>query len=229
MSISISDIASPCPTEQSYKGKSYGDMIGKDAKILEGGVVVGTVKHVTGYTEAFEGKEADGFFFPVHLADAYKQKAIRVQRVSGKGGKEKQTEDTDWVLRLTDGQETVYTFKLEGEDEPFLTLSFRMASFEQEPGYLAEVERASHSVKNYVANCGDEWVIGGKLTILPDAVVEGLEAASRIAYPMAALQQAKLPYIADSEATTVAALKESFNGLLAALRDSGLMEASAPD
>ena len=98
MSISISDIASPCPTEQSYKGKSYGDMIGKDAKILEGGVVVGTVKHVTGYTEAFEGKEADGFFFPVHLADAYKQKAIRVQRVSGKGGKEKQTEDTDWVL-----------------------------------------------------------------------------------------------------------------------------------
>ena len=37
-----------------------------------------------------------------------------------------------------------------------------------------------------------------------------------------------IPYIADSEATTIAALKDNFNVLLAALRASGLM-ASAPE
>jgi len=33
-----------------------------------------------------------------------------------------------------------------------------------------------------------------------------------------------LPYIADSEATTVAALREDFNSLLAVLRSNGLMK-----
>ena len=37
-----------------------------------------------------------------------------------------------------------------------------------------------------------------------------------------------MPYIADSEATTVAALKDNFNALLAALRTAGLM-AAAPE
>ena len=37
-----------------------------------------------------------------------------------------------------------------------------------------------------------------------------------------------IPYIADSEATTVAALKDNFNALLAALRTAGLM-AAAPE
>ena len=36
-------------------------------------------------------------------------------------------------------------------------------------------------------------------------------------------------YVADSEATTVAALKADFNGLLASLRTAGLLSATAPE
>ena len=84
--------------------------------------------------------------------------------------------------------------------------------------------------RNYHAHGGSEWVIGGKLTFLPGATIEGgddleglfdLPSASTPASPT-------IPYIADSEATTVAALKDNFNALLAALRTAGLM-AAAPE
>ena len=35
-------------------------------------------------------------------------------------------------------------------------------------------------------------------------------------------------YVADSEATTISALKDEFNALLAAIRSAGLMEAAPP-
>lgn len=82
----------------------------------------------------------------------------------------------------------------------------------------------THITKNYFAHGGNELVIGGKLTILPEAVVEGGEGLS----DRAGGTGAKVPYIADSEATTVAALKSDFNVLLAALRTAGLMEESSP-
>ena len=89
---------------------------------------------------------------------------------------------------------------------------------------VADTTRNTH---NYFANGGNELVIGGKLTFLPGATVEGAEglfdlpSASTPASPT-------MPYIADSEATTVAALKDNFNALLAALRTAGLM-AAAPE
>ena len=87
---------------------------------------------------------------------------------------------------------------------------------------VADVTRNTH---NYFAQGGNELVIGGKLTFLPGATVEGAEglfdlpSASTPASPT-------MPYIADSEATTVAALKDNFNALLAALRTAGLMAAA---
>ena len=81
-----------------------------------------------------------------------------------------------------------------------------------------DVTRNTH---NYFAHGGNELVIGGKLTFLPGATIEGgddmfgqSESAAQIAY------------IADSEATTIAALKDDFNGLLAAIRSAGLMVTS---
>ena len=59
-----------------------------------------------------------------------------------------------------------------------------------------------HTARNYHAHGGSEWVVGGKLTFLPGAT--------------------------DSEAGTVAALREDFNRLLSALREAGVMT-SAPD
>ena len=98
------------------------------------------------------------------------------------------------------------------------------------PGHEERVRRGPHDkriTRNYHAHGGSEWVIGGKLTFLPGATVEGAEglfdlpSASTPASPT-------IPYIADSEATTVAALKDNFNALLAALRTAGLM-AAAPE
>ena len=83
----------------------------------------------------------------------------------------------------------------------------------------------THVTKNYFAHGGDELVIGGRLTFLEGATVEGGEGLFDSTAENAA---SPLPYQADSTATTVAALKEDFNALLAKLRTAGLMPAEAP-
>ena len=74
------------------------------------------------------------------------------------------------------------------------------------------------TARNYHAHGGNEWVVGGKLTFLPGATIEGGDDLFGQSEPAA-----QIAYIADSEATTIAALKDDFNGLLAALRNAGLM------
>ena len=81
-----------------------------------------------------------------------------------------------------------------------------------------------HTARNYHAHGGSEWVVGGKLTFLPGATVEGAEGL----FDLPRGEGCTLPYIADNEAGTVAALREDFNRLLSALREAGVM-ASAPD
>ena len=80
-----------------------------------------------------------------------------------------------------------------------------------------------HSTRNYFTNGGDELVISGKLTFLPGAAVEGAEGL----FDLPSGGGACLPFLADSTATTVAALREEYNRLLAALRTSGLMAREA--
>lgn len=82
----------------------------------------------------------------------------------------------------------------------------------------------SSNTKNYHAHGGNEWVVGGKLTFLPGAKVEGLDELLKDHGGSAA----QIPFIPDSEATTVAAMRTEHNALLAALRDAGIM-ALAPD
>ena len=76
--------------------------------------------------------------------------------------------------------------------------------------------------KNYHAHGGGEWVVGGKLTFLPGAVVEGAEGL----FDPPAGEGQPLSYMAPSEATTIAVLREDFNALLAAIRAAGLMVTS---
>ena len=78
------------------------------------------------------------------------------------------------------------------------------------------------NTKNYVAHGGGEWVIGGKLTFLPGAVVEGDEGLFDSPSEGGAAQ-GQIAFIPDSTATNVAQLRESFNGLLVALRTAGIM------
>lgn len=81
----------------------------------------------------------------------------------------------------------------------------------------------SYNARNYQAHGGSEWVVGGKLTFLPGAVVEGAEGL----FDSSSGDVTVLPYMADSTATTVAALRDDFNLLLAALRTAGAMQAEA--
>lgn len=67
----------------------------------------------------------------------------------------------------------------------------------------------SYNTKNYTEQGGEKTVIGGTL------VIE--EGATVIGYPLA-------EYQADSEAATVAALKEDFNDLLHKMRAVGMMK-----
>ena len=71
---------------------------------------------------------------------------------------------------------------------------------------------SEYNAKNYTEQGGDVTHIGGKLIIEDGASIEGLPAAENQA---------------DSEASTIAALKEDFNGLLDKLKVAGLMAADA--
>ena len=79
----------------------------------------------------------------------------------------------------------------------------------------------TRSTKNYAAHGGSEWVIGGRLTFLPGATVEGRECFLG-AVPC---EKTKSPYVPDSKATSTAALRDDLNKLLAALRAAGLLPA----
>ena len=81
----------------------------------------------------------------------------------------------------------------------------------------------TYNTKNYFAHGGEQLVIGGKLTFLEGAEVENYPGSTS-----GTSVSGTAPYVADSEATTVAALKTDFNGLLAALRTAGVLSATAP-
>ena len=86
---------------------------------------------------------------------------------------------------------------------------------------VADVTRNTH---NYFAQGGNELVIGGKLTFLPGATIEGGD--DLVGQPPSF---EPIGYVADSEATTIAALKDDYNALLAAIRNAGLMESAPPN
>lgn len=74
------------------------------------------------------------------------------------------------------------------------------------------------NTKNYTEQGGDVTHIGGKLIFEEGATVEGFPISSSTDVIVAENQ-------AKSEATTIAALKEDFNSLLAKLKAAGLMTA----
>ena len=79
----------------------------------------------------------------------------------------------------------------------------------------------TRNTHNYFANGGNELVIGGKLTFLPGATIEG--GGDLFSSPPSF---DPIGYVTDSEATTIAALKVDFIALLAAIRAAGLMVTS---
>ena len=68
--------------------------------------------------------------------------------------------------------------------------------------------------RNYTAHGGKETVIGGKLTFLPGAEVEGLPAA---------VLMPKVSALPDSDAKSIGQLRDDYNALLGALRAAGIL------
>ena len=110
------------------------DLIGNDVQVLTNGNVLGTIKYAQNYNEFNESNvsEQSGYFFPFELDKKYEGQSITVKRISGNPqGQEKTAEDIQWVLRLTDGKDTVYEIKADGE--LIMTLNFQNATFMSEP------------------------------------------------------------------------------------------------
>ena len=78
----------------------------------------------------------------------------------------------------------------------------------------------AYNVKNYTEQGGEVTHIGGKLIFDEGAQVEGFPGTSG---------GSQLENQAESEATTVAALKADFNSLLTKLKAAGLMAADATE
>ena len=76
-----------------------------------------------------------------------------------------------------------------------------------------------HGTPGAIGAHGAKSVIGGKLTFLPTATVDG---GDNLFGGAGITPAANLPA---SDATTIAALKDDFNALLSALKAVGLMEA----
>ena len=74
--------------------------------------------------------------------------------------------------------------------------------------------------KCYFAHGGNELVIGGKLTFLHGASVEGGEG---LFDALPGETDVTPPFLDDSTATTVAQLREDYNHLLAVLRSAGVL------
>lgn len=118
------------PTDQSLTelgNKSVSDLIGDDIKISKDGAVTGTLKKVEGWTE-FDSKNSElqsGHYFPIKLDDKYAGKKITV-----KGKRQKTAQDLEWVLRV-ESTSSKFTFTAEGEEAPFLTLTFEGATLSE--------------------------------------------------------------------------------------------------
>ena len=91
---------------------------------------------------------------------------------------------------------------------------------------------SEYNALNYTEQGGDVTHIGGKLIIEEGATVEGLEGGGD-SYVLPAATATSLGGVklvanqVNSTSTTIAALKEDFNTLLAALKAAGVMAADA--
>ena len=86
-----------------------------------------------------------------------------------------------------------------------------------------------HNTRNYFAHGGSELVIGGRLTFLPGASVEGADGLFDLPDLPEGGGVAQLTALPDSEASTVTALRQDYNNLLAALRTAGFMAPAPAD
>ena len=120
-----SDILTLPAASQSLYGKSVGEMISADTKVLHDGTVTGTFHYVTGYTgfNSAKTEEQEGYFFPFTLTRPGSQMTFKK---NGKDSKKNIPWEADNVLRVTAGD----TFAVSVDNEEIVTFNFAKATFE---------------------------------------------------------------------------------------------------
>lgn len=110
---------------QSLYGKSVGEMIADDVKVLEDGSVHGTFHYVTGYAGFNDSKteEQEGYYFPFTLAKTGTKMTLKK---NGKNVKKDIAWEADNVFRVAAGD--TFTVNVDGTD--VVTFSFTKATFE---------------------------------------------------------------------------------------------------
>lgn len=113
------------PTQgQTLYGKRISSLIGDDVKVLKDGTVMGTLKHVTDYTQFNESNplEQEGYFFPFKLTQEGSKMTFKKNGVEVK-------KDISWealnVFRVTKTD----TFEVLVDGSSVVTFNFAKATF----------------------------------------------------------------------------------------------------
>lgn len=105
--------------------KKISDFVGEDIFVNTNGEVFGTIKKVKNFTEFAKG-EKEGYYFPITLGADYTGKEITFK---GMETKEKKSNDLNWIVKLSKGKDSTFTFS--ADEMPDLTLTFKHATLEE--------------------------------------------------------------------------------------------------
>ena len=110
---------------QSLYGKTVGELVSDDMKVLYDGTVTGTFHYVTGYTEFNSAKteEQEGYFFPFTLTQPGTQMTFKK---NGKDSKKNIPWEANNVFRVT----ATDTFTVSVDNVDVVTFNFAKATFE---------------------------------------------------------------------------------------------------
>lgn len=107
-------------------GKKVSSLIGNDVKVYKDGSVIGTLKHVTGYTQFNDSnpEEQEGYFFPFKLTKTGTKMTFKKNNLETK-------KDINWeadnVFRVTKDD----TFEVLVDGSSVVTFNFKKATFQE--------------------------------------------------------------------------------------------------
>lgn len=119
-----SDTLTLFPGSQTLLGKQVSELVGEDMAVKADGSVIGTFRHVTGYTEfSSEPDEQEGYYFPFHLTKTGSKMTFKK---NGSPTKQNIVFDPDIIFRVTKSD----TFEVLVDNRSVVKFNFFGATFE---------------------------------------------------------------------------------------------------
>ena len=109
-------------------GKKVSELVGEDLRVFETGIVEGTLKAGSGYTQfSSKSEEQSGHYFPFKLTKTGKKMSLKKNGIAGEGKKDMPF-DPEIVLRVPK-QTDKWTVEVDGKE--VITFHFEKAVFEE--------------------------------------------------------------------------------------------------